>query len=385
MTMKKLLCLSWASPYSSSLQCWLLRCGPRPRGTSPPRPTANSKALVDKGRYLAQAGDCVACHTSPGGAPFAGGLPLSFAHRCDGTAPTCADRGSGIGNYTLADFDRAVLQHPDRRRFAVPRDALSVVCAHERRRRSRAVCLFHARRGAGPNPRRIHAAFPGRCRCAGRWRCGARHSRRGRMQWRSTPPAIPDISVARGAYASAGPGALRRLPYAARADDAGEGAGQGPAPSTWPAVRSSTDGWRVNLRGNPAGGLKRLVGRRHRLDLAQRARNASHAVVGGAVNRCHRAHARGALSDDDLKAIAAFLKALPPSARSPWSFSDTATTAGRRGAVAGRQLDMRRRAVRRQLRGLPSRRRCWATLAGVSAHRRQFHRAGWRPRLGDSP
>ena len=39
--------------------------------------------LVARGRYLAQAADCTACHTAPGGAPFAGGLAMQsgFAAR----------------------------------------------------------------------------------------------------------------------------------------------------------------------------------------------------------------------------------------------------------------------------------------------------------------
>lgn len=32
--------------------------------------------LVQRGKYLATAGDCVACHTAPGGKPMAGGLAL---------------------------------------------------------------------------------------------------------------------------------------------------------------------------------------------------------------------------------------------------------------------------------------------------------------------
>ena len=33
-------------------------------------------ASIERGRYLAVIGDCTACHTAPGGQPFAGGLPL---------------------------------------------------------------------------------------------------------------------------------------------------------------------------------------------------------------------------------------------------------------------------------------------------------------------
>jgi mono/diheme cytochrome c family protein len=33
---------------------------------------------VERGAYLARAGDCVACHTAPGGADMAGGLPMKM-------------------------------------------------------------------------------------------------------------------------------------------------------------------------------------------------------------------------------------------------------------------------------------------------------------------
>ena len=39
-------------------------------------PSADQQ-LVQRGEYLAKAGDCVACHTAKGGKPFAGGLPIA--------------------------------------------------------------------------------------------------------------------------------------------------------------------------------------------------------------------------------------------------------------------------------------------------------------------
>jgi hypothetical protein len=37
------------------------------------RPEKTSEALLARGEYLTKAADCVACHTAPGGRPFAGG------------------------------------------------------------------------------------------------------------------------------------------------------------------------------------------------------------------------------------------------------------------------------------------------------------------------
>ncbi|MCG8291833.1 c-type cytochrome [Pseudomonas entomophila] len=76
---------------------------------SPFTPEESADAgLVGRGEYVARLSDCVACHSLPGKAPFAGGLematPLGAIHATNITP----DREHGIGGYSLADFDRAV-------------------------------------------------------------------------------------------------------------------------------------------------------------------------------------------------------------------------------------------------------------------------------------
>lgn len=69
----------------------------------------NDPALVQRGAYLAIAGDCSACHTAPGGKPYAGGLAMPVP--MVGTIHTpniTPDMSTGIGAWSLADFDRAV-------------------------------------------------------------------------------------------------------------------------------------------------------------------------------------------------------------------------------------------------------------------------------------
>ena len=65
---------------------------------------ATSPAQVERGKYLAQAGDCIACHTVPGKPIFSGNraLPTPF-----GTlyAPNITpDPKTGIGKWTAAEF-----------------------------------------------------------------------------------------------------------------------------------------------------------------------------------------------------------------------------------------------------------------------------------------
>jgi mono/diheme cytochrome c family protein len=65
-------------------------------------------ALLARGRYLARAGDCVSCHTAPGGAPFAGGLRMNTPFGTIVSSNITPDPNGGIGDYSEADFARAV-------------------------------------------------------------------------------------------------------------------------------------------------------------------------------------------------------------------------------------------------------------------------------------
>src|ERR1019366_7654833 len=64
--------------------------------------------LVRQGEYLAHAADCLACHTVPGEAPYAGGRGLNSPLGVIYTPNITPDLETGIGRYTLAEFDRAV-------------------------------------------------------------------------------------------------------------------------------------------------------------------------------------------------------------------------------------------------------------------------------------
>ena len=70
---------------------------------------ANSDtAMVERGRYLATAGDCIACHSVPGGKPMAGGLALATPLGPIIATNITPSKTHGIGNYTLAQFSDAV-------------------------------------------------------------------------------------------------------------------------------------------------------------------------------------------------------------------------------------------------------------------------------------
>jgi mono/diheme cytochrome c family protein len=60
------------------------------------------------GEYLARAADCVACHSIPGGKGFAGGLKMGTPLGAIYSTNITPDPETGIGQYSLADFDLAV-------------------------------------------------------------------------------------------------------------------------------------------------------------------------------------------------------------------------------------------------------------------------------------
>jgi mono/diheme cytochrome c family protein len=73
---------------------------------------ADPDSYVDivRGRALAIAGDCVACHTAPGGQPFAGGLGLATPFGTILTANITPDDATGIGRWSANDFATAMQQ-----------------------------------------------------------------------------------------------------------------------------------------------------------------------------------------------------------------------------------------------------------------------------------
>ncbi len=66
---------------------------------------------IEKGRLLAVAADCAACHTAPkGGAPFAGGYPIDSPLGAIYASNITPSKSGGIGDYTLDDFRRSLRQ-----------------------------------------------------------------------------------------------------------------------------------------------------------------------------------------------------------------------------------------------------------------------------------
>jgi mono/diheme cytochrome c family protein len=77
-----------------------------PVAPSPSQPTGD--ALLARGEYLTEAADCVACHTAPGGRPFAGGRAFQLPFGTIYAPNITPDRETGLGAWSDAEFVRAV-------------------------------------------------------------------------------------------------------------------------------------------------------------------------------------------------------------------------------------------------------------------------------------
>lgn len=69
---------------------------------------APDQALIQRGDYLARAGDCIACHSAAGKPAFAGGLAIDSGHGIIYSTNITPDKKSGIGSYTAQQFADAV-------------------------------------------------------------------------------------------------------------------------------------------------------------------------------------------------------------------------------------------------------------------------------------
>ncbi|MBE7183309.1 MAG: c-type cytochrome [Methylobacterium mesophilicum] len=71
-------------------------------------------ALRAKGEQMAAVGNCVTCHTAPGGKAFAGGLPLETPFGTIYSTNVTPDPETGIGTWSEAAFARSMREGVDR-------------------------------------------------------------------------------------------------------------------------------------------------------------------------------------------------------------------------------------------------------------------------------
>lgn len=87
--------------------------------TAGPDVSLYSMRAVERGRLVAAAGDCIACHTAPGGKANAGGLALDTPFGTIYSTNITPDNDTGIGRWSYPAFERAMRQgvHQDGRQL----------------------------------------------------------------------------------------------------------------------------------------------------------------------------------------------------------------------------------------------------------------------------
>ncbi|XOT94119.1 alcohol dehydrogenase, partial [Alcaligenes pakistanensis] len=67
----------------------------------------DDETLIKQGAYVSRTGDCVACHTVPGGQKYAGGLAMQTPLGAIYSTNITPDKETGIGSYSLDEFKTA--------------------------------------------------------------------------------------------------------------------------------------------------------------------------------------------------------------------------------------------------------------------------------------
>ncbi|WP_176061240.1 c-type cytochrome [Paraburkholderia sp. BCC1876] len=86
----------------------LLAWNPAIDPIAPPAATSFDSQTRLAGARVVALGDCIVCHTAKGGKPFAGGLPLATPFGTIYATNITPDPETGIGNWSLEAFTRAV-------------------------------------------------------------------------------------------------------------------------------------------------------------------------------------------------------------------------------------------------------------------------------------
>jgi alcohol dehydrogenase (quinone), cytochrome c subunit len=289
-------------------------------------------ATIERGRYLAVAADCTACHTASRGKAFAGGLPIASPLGTIYSTNITPDRETGIGTFTLDQFDRAVRHGIGKRGEtlypAMPYPSYSRISDED----IAAIYEYfmHGVEAVANKSFSNQIPWP----LSIRWPVAI---------WRKLCAPAADApffdashfaepAVARGAYLVQGPGHCgachtpRALTFQEKALDESSG--------LYLAGGPVIDGWvAVNLRGNSADGL----GRWSTDDIVaslRTARNTDHAVIGAAMGDVV-VHSTQYLKDEDLQAIASYLKTLPATRNDLSTFVANPATAA--ALAAGRE------------------------------------------------
>lgn len=260
---------------------------------------APDQALIQRGEYLARAGDCIACHSAAGKPAFAGGLAIDSGHGIIYSTNITPDKQHGIGAWTEQQFADAVRKgvKPDGTHLypAMPYTSYAKVNDAD----IKALYAFF-QTGVKPSafdPPATKMNFPFNLR----WGMGVWN-----YLFADTKPFVAQAGwsdkVTQGAYLVEGLGHCSscHTPRGFAMNEKAGNSGQqkflaGGELNDWPVP---------SLRGLPRWSEAQIV------DYLQTGRNHGSAVAGEMTAVVE--HSTSHLQDADLQAVAAYLKQLPP-------------------------------------------------------------------------
>ncbi|MFC4278033.1 cytochrome c [Achromobacter aloeverae] len=297
-------------------------------------PAASSiEDLARRGEYLAKAADCIGCHTARGGGqPYAGGFKMTTPLGIIISTNITPDPDHGIGRYTYEDFSRAL-------RDGIARDGHNLYPAMPytafRRMREEDMRALYAyfMQGVEPvatTPAPTKLPFP----FNQRWTL---------TLWRAVfapvtafrPPEQADPAMLRGAYLVQVVGhcgachtprgvGYQELAYDERSADFLTG-------------QVNDDWYAPSLRDTDAAGIRRM--RREDIVSFLKTGHAGGNVAYGAMSETIQSSTQH-LTDEDLLAIATYLKALPPAEDNAHFHPDQRHRTERLAAEGNRTLDV---------------------------------------------
>ncbi|MFL9959308.1 cytochrome c [Paraburkholderia nemoris] len=263
-------------------------------------------ALISRGEYLAKLGDCAGCHTVPKqGAPFAGGLAMGSPFGTIYSTNITPDPQTGIGHYSYADFEHALRDGvaPGGKRLYPAMPYASFAKISDADLRALYAYFMHGVQPVSHRPPETKLPFP----FSQRWGlffwdfAFVRHAR-------FTPDDKHDVQWNRGAYIvqSLGHCGACHTPRGPGFEERGYDES-----SRLYLTGGTNDHWFApNLTGDPGSGLGRLSP----CDIASFLKSGHgadvHIVTFGSMVQVVEDSAQY-FNDDDLDAIAHYLKSLP--------------------------------------------------------------------------
>ncbi|HZL00695.1 MAG TPA: c-type cytochrome [Caulobacteraceae bacterium] len=285
---------SWGVFAALALAAFALAASSQPESPAPAPPSA---AMIAEGRYLIEMGDCAGCHTRGQAPALSGGYPLNTPFGVIYSANITPDKDTGIGSWSEADFYRAMHSgRDDQKHNLYPAFPYTYFTRASRADVDAIRAWLMSRTPVRYTPPANRLPFPLTIRpLVSVW--DWLYLKEGEFQPRSSQSAAWN----RGAYIVNGLGhcAACHTPKTLLQGDKTNDALQGGTLDNWFAP---------DLNGDPRGGLATWTA----ADIAEflkTGRNA-HSSASGSMARVV-AFSTSKMSDQDLAAVATYLKALP--------------------------------------------------------------------------